>query len=67
MVTVKVIARRTLSNLLALGRRDKLSECEDLQSKVVYAPVKTKGIGFMNEKEFVKKYTYFGTAKSLKF
>lgn len=62
---VIVIARRTISTLYSLGRRDNLAECEDQASLVAWVSPDGKRGNITTEKEFVKEYKYMGTQKSL--
>lgn len=61
-IWVKIIARRTTSTLLALGRRERLADCEDRASYVGYFG---KEAGALNESVFVKAYRYYGKTKIL--
>lgn len=62
---IEVLARMTTSTLMALGRRKKLSECEDLASLVAWTTPDGKMTGIIHESEFVEAYIYMGTRKSL--
>jgi hypothetical protein len=58
---VRVYGRRTVSALFALGRRSKLSECEDLASLVWWGSPDGKASGTPHESEFVKEFKYYRT------
>lgn len=60
---VIIHGRYTVSVLMALGRRKKLSECEDLHSMVMYGPLDWTAISFANEVDFVNQFKFVKKAK----
>lgn len=53
-----VHGRYTVSTLYALGRRAKLSECDDQRSVVMYGPLDWHAISFADESEFVEQFKF---------
>jgi hypothetical protein len=66
LTPIRILSRHTTSTLMGLGRRSRLSECEDLVSMVTWCTPDGKMGGFSYEQEFVGEYAFFGTAKALK-
>lgn len=67
LFNVVVHGRYTVSALYALGRREKLSECDDLYSMVMWSCLsgdsKITTISFSYEKGFVEDFKFVKVAK----